>query len=288
MTYHGGPVLSHASVEAVFIGPQWASDPGLQAQAGQLEGYLQFLTGSSFMDMLTRAGYRVGRGTYLDSQVVPVDLQVGMISDATIQQTLADSIAGGSLPAPDADRLYFVFVEPGVDVVTPWGESAVNLLGYHGAFWGPTGAAVTYAVVPDLAVPNAFFPGLSSFELMTKTASHELAEAVTDPQGTMIGTNAWYDSTWRDPTSGARGGEIADIAERAVVDLGGYVVQGVAGRNDQVLIPAGGTFDPRFPAPRHGRPERVARRAGRWHPGGHHARHHTSRPLAEGAPLSPL
>ncbi len=141
-------------------------------------------------------------------------------------------------------------------MTTAFGDSAGSVLGYHWAFQGPTGAAVPYAVIPYPVAPNAPYPGLSAFETLTKVSSHELAEAVTDPQGQEVGVSGWYDGTWRNPTSGERGGEIADITERVIVDLGGYVVQGVAGRNDQPLLPAGGTPDGRFPVPqalRHGR-----------------------------------
>jgi hypothetical protein len=252
VTYHGGAVLANVGVEALFLGSAWSSDPSLAAQAGQLGTFLQFLTNSSYMDMLGRAGYGIGRGSYLDGRVDPAVLP-GVFSDAQVQATLAESITGGLLHAPDADRLYFVFVEPGVNVTTAFGTSAVDFYGYHSAFVGPTGLAVNYAVLPYPTGPNAPYPRLSPFETLTKVSSHELAEGVTDPQGDGVGATAWYDDRWRDPASGMRGGEIADITDGVIVDLGGYVVQGVAGRHDQPLIPAGATFDPRFPPPRFAR-----------------------------------
>jgi hypothetical protein len=252
VTYHGGAVLANVGVEALFLGSEWATDPSLAAQTGQVGTFLQFLTNSTFMDMLGRAGYGVGRGAYLDGHVDPAPL-AATVSDTQIQGTLAASIVNGSLGAPDANRLYFVFVEPGLNVTTWFGTSADDFYGYHSAFLGPTGVAVNYAVVPYPTAPNGPYPHLSPFETLTKVSSHELAEAVTDPQGDGFGRTAWYDDTWRDPTSGTRGGEIADITDRVFVDLGGYVVSGVAGRHDQALIPAGGTLDPRFPAPAAGR-----------------------------------
>jgi hypothetical protein len=289
VTYHGGAVLPNVGVDAVFLGSQWSSDPQLGQQTGQLGNFLGFLAGGTFMDMLTQAGYRVGRGSYVGGQVVPA-APGWAIGDDQIQQTLAASIVNGTLPAPDANRLYVVFVEPGVDVTTSFGDSATNVLGYHGAFWGPTGAAVTYAVIPYPTAPNAPYPGLSPFETLTKVASHELAEAVTDPQGEQIGRNAWYDETWRDPQTGARGGEIGDIVSHVILDLNGYAIQGVAGRHDQQLVPLGATYDPRFPAPpppRHGAHaqshqtgERRDQTGGPAHHG--HRKHHVTR-RADGA-----
>jgi hypothetical protein len=252
VTYHGGAVLANVGVEALFLGPDWATDPGLAAQAGQIGTFLQFLTNSSFMDMLTRAGYGVGRGGYIDGPIDPVPLPA-VLGDDVIQATLAQSIGSGSLLPPDANRHYFVFVEPGVNVATSFGTSATSFYGYHSVFVGPTGAPVNYAVIPYPLAPNGPYPNLSPFETITKVSAHELAESVTDPQGDGVGRTAWYDDTWRDPASGMRGGEIADITDGVIVDLGGYVIQAVAGRRDQVLIPAGGAFDPRFPQRRHRR-----------------------------------
>jgi hypothetical protein len=277
--YYGGAVLANVGVQGVFLGSGWSSDPGLAAQVGQLGTFLQSLTGSSFMDLMGRAGYGVGRGTYLGGWIDPVALP-GSLPDGVIQAALAQGITDRSLAAPDANRLYFVYVEPRVVVTQGGQDSARNFYSYHYAFQGPTGAVVNYAVVPYPTAPNGpyQFPrrphtSLSTFDTLTKVSSHELAESVTDPQGVpdpqgnLVGQPGWYDSTWRDPISHKRGGEIADIADSVIVDLNGYVIQGVAGRHDQPLIPAGGTLDPRFPHPHirsHGRhhvAERLARAA---------------------------
>ena len=271
VTYHGGAVLSNVGVEAVFLGSGWSTDPSLSAQTGQVGTFLQFLTNSSFMDVL--GGYGVGRGAYFDGLVDPAALP-GVLSDGQIQATLANAIENGSLGAPDANRLYIVYVEPGVNITTSFGTSAKDFYGYHSAFLGPTGVPVNYAVLPYPTDPNGPYPGLSPFETLTKVSAHELAESVTDPQGDGVGQTAWYDNTWRDPSSGQRGGEIGDIEDGVILDLGGYVVQGVAGKHDQLLIPAGATFDPRFALPRSAR---HARHRAVRHPAAHHALPHEPR-----------
>jgi hypothetical protein len=278
VTYHGGAVLTNVGVEALFLGSSWSSDPSLANQAVEVGNVLQFLTNSSYMDMLTRAGYRVGRGAYLDGQVDPVALP-GVLGDSQVQATLAQEIGNGTLGAPDANRLYIVYVEPGVNVTTSFGNSAADFYGYHSVFRGPTGVPVNYAVLPYPSYPNAPYPGLAPFETLTKVTSHELAESVTDPQGDGVGATAWYDDTWRDPVSGTRGGEIADIADGVIADLGGYVVQGVAGKHDQALIPPGSALDPRFRLPRafrHGHLARKQRGAHR-HPAAGHGHHRPHR-----------
>jgi hypothetical protein len=268
VTYHGGALLADAGVEALFLGSDWSSDPTFASQAAQLGTFFQYLTNSSFMDALGSAGYGVGRGSYLDGPVDSVPLG-GAVSDAAIQATLSGSIADGLLQAPDANRLYFVFVAPGVNVATSFGTSARDFYGYHSAFVGPTGVPVNYAVIAYPSGPNAPYPGLSAFETLTKVSAHELAESVTDPQGDGVGRTAWYDNTWRDPVSHQRGAEIADIEDGVILDLGGYVIQGFANRHDRLLIPGGAALDPRFRLPRYVRTLRhhTARHRAAHHPG---------------------
>jgi hypothetical protein len=263
VTYHGGPILAHVGVEVLFLGSNWGSDPSLVSAQGRVVGFLQDMTNGTFMDMLTRAGYGVGRGSVLDSWTDPT-LLPGTVTDQQIQTDLAIDIAAGHLQPPDANRLYFVFVEPGVVVERADGSNSINSFwAYHSDFLGPTGTPVSYAVLPYLDGSTGTLPRLTPFETVTKVTSHELAEGVTDPFGDNVGISAWYDNTWRDPSSGQVGGEIGDIADNVILDLDGYVVQGVANKHDQALVPAGAARDPRFfhrrPAHRahfapHGRP----------------------------------
>jgi hypothetical protein len=251
VTYHGGPVLAHVEAEILFLGSNWNSNPTLVAAQGQVVGFLQTITNSTFMDMLTRAGYGVGRGTVLDSFVDPT-LLPGVVTDQQIQTDLAIDIAAGHLQPPDANRLYFVFVEPGVVVERADGSNSLSSFwAYHSDMLGPGGVPISYALLPYLDGSTGTLPHLSPFETVTKVTSHELAEAVTDPFGDNVGVAAWYDNTWRDPSTGQVGGEIADIADKVILDLDGYVVQGVANKHDQTLVPAGAGLDPRFFHQRH-------------------------------------
>src|SRR5262249_3980811 len=110
-----------------------------------------------------------------------------------------------------------------------------DFLGYHGAFAGRDasgrGADVRYAVItyPGGAVGNASIRSLSAVQQLTEVSSHELAEAITDPD-VNYKRLGWYDD---------RLGEIGDIVNGQFVTLNGYVVQKEAGKNDQALSPAG-------------------------------------------------
>src|SRR5437762_2123599 len=160
--------------------------------------------------MLTNAGYNVGRGTDSTGDVDNITLNKSTgITDTQNHTDIQAMINAGQLQAPDANRLYVVYVEPGVVVHMGSDASNTTFLGYHGAFAGRTasGAAadIHYAVIPYPGAPN-FSPGsqgfASNFDEMTSVTSHEMAEAVTDPNVNYKALG-WYDD--------ANNGEIGDL-----------------------------------------------------------------------------
>jgi len=74
--------------------------------------------------------------------------------------------------------------------------------------------------------------GAPAIDDLTEVASHEIAEAVTDPDvdHSVIG---WYDD--------AADGEVADLANLQWVALGGLAVQRIADKHDFAMTPAGAT-----------------------------------------------
>jgi hypothetical protein len=187
-TYHGGPLLQHARVATLFWGPDESDVPGyfnrffqaLFADGRYMANLSQYSAGA----------YRIGNGqlvaTDTDSAPPPV-----RVTDAQIQVEIGAEILAGKLPAPQADSLYVVFIPPKVLVADPDGiESLHNFSGYH-TYCEAGGFA--YAVVLS-----------ESRDEMTTIASHELAEAVTDPRSDSWATVGWIDD---------RLGEIGDIPQ---------------------------------------------------------------------------
>jgi hypothetical protein len=236
--YYGGNLLPHVEAQALFYGNAWSSTTTPQTSTiNTVNGFLSDLTGGAYMDALTRAGYNVGRGTATAGAVDNTALTSGStISDASIRAAIQADIKSGLLQAPDANRLYVVYVEPNVAVNLGNGQGTTTqgILGYHGAFAGTSasGAAFTirYAVVayPGGTVGNSSL-GTSAIDQLTAVSSHEVAEAVTDPD-VNFARLGWYDP---------RRGEIGDITENnpnAYVRLAdGDLVQEVADQNDQLL-----------------------------------------------------
>lgn len=231
VTNHGGAVLASVEAQAVYLGSDWQS-----SQTAPFDTFLSTIVSGGYMDMLTNAGYGVGRGTSTAGAIDSISLNKTStgISDASIQQDIQSMITAGTLQTPDANRLYVVYVEPGVVVFNGTDSSATTFLGYHGAFGGHTkaGAAadIHYAVIPYPDGPNVSHTSqgfATAFNEQTAVTSHELAEAVTDPN-VNYKTLGWYDDQ--------KNGEIGDLT-RVTVSFSGYIVQDVVNQNDQVISP---------------------------------------------------
>jgi hypothetical protein len=200
--------------------------------------FLKNIVNSSYMDMLTTDGYNVDRGSWSGGKIALRDLdKTHYLTDAQIQADLLNYIKSGALQQPDANRLYVIFVEDNVAVSAGFGNSQHDFLGYHGAFACQVGsgtADIHYAVItyPGGGVGNAANWWLSTMDGMTEVASHEIAEAVTDPNVNYKGLG-WYDSQ--------KNGEVGDIVNGQTVYLNGYAVQRIADKNDQAMTPAGAT-----------------------------------------------
>ncbi len=239
VTFHGGAVLQNVESQAVYLGSDWQNTSSLTTQTGQFDTYLTTLVSGQYMDMLTNAGYGVGRGTSTTGSIDNISLsKTSGVTDASIQSDIQALINSHQLQTPDANRLYVVFVEPGVVVYDGSSSSATTFLGYHGAFGGKTAtgasADIHYAVLP---YPGGVNPSPSSqgfasaFDELTAVTSHEVAEAVTDPNVNYKALG-WYDDQ--------KNGEIGDLTRQTVV-WNGYVVQDVVNQNDQVISPGSTT-----------------------------------------------
>lgn len=192
VTYHGDRLMQHVHAVTLFWGPGWDQTP--------LRDYLNGFFRALFTDgryLANLAQYSMGNdqigngelgGTATDTGPVPA-----VLPDDQIRAEIRAQVAAGHLPPPDADTLYVVFPPPGVTVVNEQSETSTHdFAGYHDYTWIGDFA---YAVIP--------YAG-DKPEWMTTPASHELAEAVTDPQPYLqvLGRGGWYDDI---------NGEIADI-----------------------------------------------------------------------------
>ena len=214
-TYRGGPLITNVEVVNVFWGKQW-EQPSYQFTAKNLNTFMDTIVKSSAIDQLAEYSinnYSIKRGSYVSSSTLsqpefpPFLFGHTLIFDFTLRNMLRGAIQRGEVPAPNKNRLYFIFLPSGVNVWKTFELSCLSYCGYHDHIDGQ----IFYAVMP---YPNCSGcnKGFLPFDVLTMVASHELCEAITDP----IPGQGWYDNTY---------GEIGDICAWKTRQVGPYLIQ---------------------------------------------------------------
>jgi hypothetical protein len=208
-TYRGGPLLGAVEVVTIFWGSWWDSGDG-KPLAERLNGFFDFVLSSELLDQLAEyggGGTTIGHGKRTASATVATPQPKASLADAAIQEAVLGWIADGTVPAADANTLYFVYLPPDVSVAMGGSRSCQAFCGFHNAIEG----RVFYAVMP--------YPGCAGctgeatlFDALTSTSSHELCEAITDP----VPGTGWYDDA---------NGEVGDICAWQTKQVGNYTVQ---------------------------------------------------------------
>ncbi len=210
LTYRGGPLLSAAEVFTVFWGAMWQKAP-LSDTATRLNRFFAFILTSPLIDQLAEYNvkqYSIGPGKFVGTTIVTEPTLRHSVSDSAIRHMLQQEVSTKpDFPQPDANRLYFVYLPPGVAVVLSGSRSCQAFCGYHDHIQGK----IFYAVMPYANCAGCV-GGLSVFDALTSTSSHELCEAITDP----IPGQGWYDDNQ---------GEIGDICAWKTKQIGAYTVQ---------------------------------------------------------------
>jgi hypothetical protein len=209
LTYRGGPLLAAVKIYTIFWGSAWKQPANLQT-ANSLNDFFTFLVTSPLIDQLAEyniPGTSIGHGSFLGSLTVTAKDPASTVADSDIQTLIQNLIAAGSIPASDPNTLYFVYLPSGVEVDQGGDASCKVFCGYHDAIADKT----FYAVMPFPDCTGCL-GGLTAFNALTGTSSHEFCEAVTDP----IPGQGWYDDN---------NGEIGDICAWKFKQLGKYTVQ---------------------------------------------------------------
>ncbi|SDO17012.1 hypothetical protein SAMN04515671_0022 [Nakamurella panacisegetis] len=214
LTYRNGPLLTNVKVFTVYWGAEWESSP-LDATATDLDNFFGTILTSPLIDQLAEygvAGRPIGHGSWIGRAVVTTPAHKHVVADTRIQHMLSREISGNAaFPTPDDNTLFFVYLPPGVAVVQGGSRSCQAFCGYHNNFTGADGSNLYYAAMPYPGCQGCT-AGLTDFDALTSTSSHELCEAITDP----VPGQGWYDDV---------NGEIGDICAWKSRKLGAYTVQ---------------------------------------------------------------
>jgi hypothetical protein len=209
LTYRNGPLLTAVQVFTVFWGAAWEQAPN-SSLSTQMNQFFDSILTSQLIDQLCEyrvPGQAIGHGSRVGTTVLTSPAPGTSVQDSAIQKLLQQEIASGTLPATNANTLYFIFLPDGVSVKQGGSASCQAFCGYHDSF----GQNVYYAVMPYPGCSGCT-GGLTVLDAFTSTTSHELCEAITDP----IPGQGWYDDN---------NGEIGDICAWKTRKLGNYTIQ---------------------------------------------------------------
>jgi len=209
LSWHGGPQISGAGFFAVYWNASVANASGSgvtsfgysSLQAEITDFVKVFADNADYSPSDASADYTViqqygvtnnissaplspvltGLGYFVDNQAAQ-----SSISDAKIRSYLASLFDRGAVPI-STQVIYGVYLPPGMKVTLQGGTSCRSFCGYHGNF-NYNGKDIKYASFPFLNCSACLLSGFSVADMMTIVTSHEIREAVTDPD-----LNAWYD-----------------------------------------------------------------------------------------------
>ena len=210
LQYYGGPVVESASIVAVL----WGASVDAEV-ATRIGDFYQAVAASRYLGWLSEydppdGKHHIGQGTLAGVFEISPSHKGRALTDAAIEKELAAQIRKGVLPASSPDTIYMIHFPPGVSITMGGSSScqAGGFCGYHSSFRSRRNH-VRYAVLPDMSAGSGCDTGCGGgapFATVTSVASHELVEAVTDPDvglaKSLAAPLAWYD---------ASNGEIADI-----------------------------------------------------------------------------
>lgn len=164
---HGGRVLAAARIYPTYWGQYWAA--GAWPTADQITRALRTALAGSYLAGL--AQYRdIGPVVFHGSRLITTTDPRSGFTDRDIEAFLNALFDAGLLPAPDDKALYVVTVPPGI--LSSYGTSRY---GEH-YYYQRGGHRIHYAWTANSGTLDG----------ATQIATHEVVEALTDPEGTAI------------------------------------------------------------------------------------------------------
>ncbi|HEY2744810.1 MAG TPA: hypothetical protein VGL86_09315 [Polyangia bacterium] len=215
LKYGGGPLLQNVKIFNVFYNTG-------NTYRDMLTSYYTAVTQSAYFDWLIEynsGSYKIGRGSFLgyyeDTNSATTKTT---LDDTDIGPYLDKLIAANKIPAPDDNTLYQIYFPSNVTITLQGSQSCSVFCAYHNGWDHTSSQRGRYSVIPDVTKsPCAGGCGNSAtqFNNLTSVSSHEMIEAVTDPDD----NSAWVD------TSSQSCGEIGDICNAQQGTIGSYTVQ---------------------------------------------------------------
>jgi hypothetical protein len=238
LSYFGGPVISAIGVVQVLYGSGLATTLAWENQvknampSPSVASFYGGITNSPYLDWMSEysttgspqgiagTNQAIVRGGFLTQVSItpsaandPFAVSSPLIDDSQIQDELSAQIAAGTIPAPQRDAknnirtLYAIYFPHGVTITIhntngTIARSGADFCAYHGTTSRtPPSQETYYSVLPDFTT-NGMSRNCGSgseFQNVTAVSSHELGEAITDPEVGFAPADtpgpplAWYD-----------------------------------------------------------------------------------------------
>jgi hypothetical protein len=251
LTFHGGKVLRSPDVVPVYVGPYWQTLDGKRDRARNDAAMVALVKDPGQTGIWKE--YGAGPGTTSLSKLLP-SVTHRDFSKEDVEALVDAQARAGVFDTSDPERIFSLVLPPGVTLADGEASSTAGLGGFHGNVTGRDGRPVYYSVVvyserTGSRVNGIDFTG-TPIDNVTITESHEITEAVTDPDVGLASQTGdphylgWYDDTTpvrrRDGSAildGAgrpmRGkGEIGDIPVLNAELEGDTTLRSVWGRSD--------------------------------------------------------
>ena len=202
LTFHGGKVLRSPDVVPVYVGAYWQTLQGKRDRARN-DAAMAALVRDPGQTGIWKE-YGGGRGTTSPSKVLANATHRDW-SKQDVEVLVQTQVRAGTLDGSDPERVFTLVLPPGATLRDGEASSTSGLGGFHGNVTAPDGHAVYYAVVAYSQRTGGRVNGIdftgTPIDNVTVTESHEITEAVTDPDvGLAIRTGdphylGWYDDT---------------------------------------------------------------------------------------------
>jgi len=202
LTFHGGKVLRSLDLVPVYVGAYWQTLPGKRDRARNDAAMAALVKDPGHTGIWKE--YGASPGTASPSKVL-AGVTHRDWSKQDVEALIEAQVRAGNLDASDPERVFTLVLPPGATLRDGEASSTAGLGGFHGNVTARDGHPVYYAVVvysqrTGDRVNGIDFTG-TPIDNVTITESHEITEAVTDPDvGLAIQTGdpnylGWYDDT---------------------------------------------------------------------------------------------
>jgi hypothetical protein len=219
VTAGGGKRLRNAVVNLIFWGDAWNASPAPNPSLAQVVNDAANILAGPYQLRVAQYGATAARlGSVFIS--VPGNNPPTNYQTSDVATLITDNIEAGALPEPDeetTDVLHLVFMPPGTN-------APPNLGGLH-----------TYASYSDYDFPfdidinqrsHIAWVASGSRAFVSSVFSHEVVEALTDPEGDGLQVNPTNSSNWN---------EIGDVCSSTGL-VNGVTVQSYWSQQDQACV----------------------------------------------------